>query len=65
MVHDIADTDELRWRTCEVFGWIANGKLDARISRTYPLAEAAQAQEDLAAPADHGQAATPAELVVG
>ena len=49
MVHYIADTEELRWRADEVFGWIANGELDVRISRTYPLAEAAQAQEDLAA----------------
>jgi len=49
MVHYIADTEELRWRAGEVFGWIANGELDVRISRTYPLAEAAQAQEDLAA----------------
>jgi NADPH:quinone reductase len=49
MVHYIADSEELRWRAGEVFGWIANGELDVRISRTYPLAEAAQAQEDLAA----------------
>jgi NADPH:quinone reductase-like Zn-dependent oxidoreductase len=40
---------ELRWRAGEVFGWIANGDLDVWISRTYPLAEAALAQEDLAA----------------
>ena len=49
MVHYIADTGELRWRAGEVFDWIANGELDVRISRTYPLAEAGQAQEDLAA----------------
>jgi NADPH:quinone reductase len=44
-----ADVDELRWRAGEVFGWIAKGELDVRISRTYPLAEAGQAQEDMAA----------------
>ena len=49
MVHYIADTEELRWRTGEVSGWIASGELDVRISRTYPLAQAGQAQEDLAA----------------
>jgi len=45
----IAETSELRWRAGEVFDWIAKGELDVRISRTYPLADAAQAQEDLAA----------------
>jgi NADPH2:quinone reductase len=45
----IADAGELRWRAGEVFGWIAQGELDVRISRTYPLADAAGAQEDLAA----------------
>ena len=44
-----AETGELRWRAGEVFDWIAKGELDVRISRTYPLADAAQAQEDLAA----------------
>ena len=42
-----ADTDELRWRAGEVFDWIAKGELDVRIGGTYPLAEAARAQEDL------------------
>jgi NADPH2:quinone reductase len=32
-----------------VFGWIADGRLDVRIGARYPLAEARQAQEDLAA----------------
>jgi NADPH2:quinone reductase len=49
MVHYIADTGELRWRAGEVFDSIVKGELDVRISRTYPLAEAGQAQEDLAA----------------
>ncbi|HYB16944.1 MAG TPA: zinc-binding dehydrogenase, partial [Streptosporangiaceae bacterium] len=31
------------------FGWIAAGELEVRISRTYPLADAARAKEDLAA----------------
>jgi NADPH2:quinone reductase len=48
LVHYIADTAELRWRAGEVFDWIANGELDVRIGGTYPLADAARAQEDLA-----------------
>ncbi len=49
LVHYIADVDELRWRAGEVFDWIARGELDVRIGGTYPLADAAQAQRDLAA----------------
>jgi NADPH2:quinone reductase len=49
MVHYLADEDELRWRSGEVFDWIAKGELDVRIGGTYPLADAARAQEDLAA----------------
>jgi NADPH2:quinone reductase len=48
LVHYIADADELRWRAGEVFDWIAKGELEVRIGGTYPLAEAAKAQEDLA-----------------
>src|SRR5690348_2587049 len=49
MVHYLADEDELRWRSGELFDWIAKGELDVRIGGTYPLAEAGRAQEDLAA----------------
>jgi NADPH2:quinone reductase len=49
LVHYIADTEELRWRAGEIFDWIAKGELDVRIGGTYPLADAARAQEDLAA----------------
>jgi len=48
LVHYVADAAELRWRAGEVFGWIAKGELEVRIGGTYPLAEAARAQEDLA-----------------
>jgi NADPH2:quinone reductase len=48
LVHYIADAAELRWRAGEVFDWIAKGELEVRIGATYPLAEAARAQEDLA-----------------
>ena len=48
LVHYVADAAELRWRAGEVFDWIAKGELEVRIGGTYPLAEAARAQEDLA-----------------
>jgi NADPH:quinone reductase len=47
--HYIADVEELRWRAREVFDWIASGELDVRIGGRYPLADAARAQQDLAA----------------
>ena len=48
LAHYIADAEELRWRAGEVFDWIAKGELEVRIGGTYPLADAARAQEDLA-----------------
>ena len=48
LVHYIADAGELRWRAGEVFDWIAKDELDVRIGGTYPLAEAARAQDNLA-----------------
>jgi len=47
--HYIADVAELRWRAGEVFDQVAMGELDVRIGGTYPLADAARAQQDLAA----------------
>ncbi len=41
--------EELDWRSKDLFNWIALGKLKVRIDKVYPLAEAAQAQMDLAA----------------
>jgi NADPH:quinone reductase len=46
--HYIADRNELLWRARDLFDWMARGELDVRIGGTYPLADAAQAQEDLA-----------------
>jgi NADPH2:quinone reductase len=48
MGHYVQTRDELLRRANDVFGWIASGKLTVRIDRTYPLAEAAAAQEALA-----------------
>jgi NADPH:quinone reductase len=49
LAHYIADVDELQWRAREVFDWMARGELDVRIGGRYPLADAARAQQDLAA----------------
>jgi NADPH:quinone reductase len=40
---------ELRWRSSDIFEWLANGQLKVRIHQIYPLARAAQAQRDLEA----------------
>ena len=42
-----ATPEELNWRAGDVLGWIASGKLELRIDRTFPLSEAAQAHRDL------------------
>jgi NADPH2:quinone reductase len=39
--------DEIKWRSGDVLGWIASGKLNLLIERVYPLADAAQAHADL------------------
>jgi len=45
----ISNPDELAWRSADIFRWIAEGKLQLRIDREYPLAEAAQAHRDMEA----------------
>jgi NADPH:quinone reductase len=49
LAHYVADPAELRWRAGEVFDWITKGELNVRIGGRYRLADAAQAQQDLAA----------------
>jgi NADPH:quinone reductase len=46
--HYTATRDELLARAADVFGWIAEGKLDVRIGGRYPLEDARRAHEDLA-----------------
>ncbi len=43
----IAKPDELAWRAADLFGWIAEGKLELRIDREYPLEKAADAHRAL------------------
>jgi NADPH:quinone reductase len=45
--HFIASPAELRSRAGDVFGWLAAGQVVPRISRSYPLSEAAEAQAAL------------------
>jgi NADPH2:quinone reductase len=47
--HYVATRAELEWRSGDVLGWIASGKLKLRTEHVYPLSEAAQAQTDLEA----------------
>ncbi|HTU48744.1 MAG TPA: quinone oxidoreductase [Bryobacteraceae bacterium] len=49
LAHYISDPSELRWRSSDIFNWIAAGRLHVRIHHVYPLSEAAQAQRDLEA----------------
>ena len=47
--HYVATRSELEWRSGDVLGWAAKGKLKLRTEHVYPLAEAAQAQMDIEA----------------
>lgn len=51
----IATRDELEWRTSELFGWIADGRLDVRIGARVPLADARRAHEMLEGRATTGK----------
>lgn len=45
----ISDPHELKWRSSDLFQWIAEGRLKVQIHREYALADAAQAHRDLEA----------------
>ena len=48
LVNHVATREELEQRSSDLFGWVADGKLKVRIGETFPLADAAKAQEKLA-----------------
>ena len=45
----ISDPAELKWRSSELFKWIAEGRLTIRVHKKYKLADAASAHRDLEA----------------
>ena len=45
----VSDPQELAWRSADLFRWIAEGKIQLRIDREYPLAETAQSHRDMEA----------------
>jgi NADPH:quinone reductase len=47
LVHFTRTGEEFAWRSGELFDAIADGSLSVTVSRSYPLAEAAQAHRDL------------------
>jgi NADPH2:quinone reductase len=47
LVHFTRTGDEFAWRSGELFDAIAKGSLSVTVSRSYPLADAAQAHRDL------------------
>jgi NADPH2:quinone reductase len=47
LAHYLLTREELLWRAGDVLKWIGAGKLKLRIDRTYPLADAAAAHNDL------------------
>jgi len=47
LAHYVSDPAELQWRARDLFQWIASGKLQIRIHKTYKLEQAAQAHIDL------------------
>jgi NADPH2:quinone reductase len=47
MAHYLLTTEELLSRSEDVFAWIQSGELEVRISREFPLANAADAHRAL------------------
>ena len=47
LAHHCLTREELLWRAGDVLRWVANGQLELRIDKSYPLADAAQAHRDL------------------
>jgi NADPH2:quinone reductase len=55
LAHHCATRDELLWRASDVLNWAASGEINLQIHKVYPLSEARQAHDDLAARATTGK----------
>src|SRR5262249_41067693 len=53
--HYVATREEVLRRAGDIFGWMADGKLEVRIDSTFPLAEAPAAHRALASRATMGK----------
>ncbi len=49
------DADEIAWRSGDLFGWAAEGKLKITIDRIFPLADASVAHDYIQAGKTHGK----------
>jgi NADPH:quinone reductase len=49
LIHYIANREDVRWRTQDLFGWLASGQLKLKTDFVFPLADAARAQTELEA----------------
>lgn len=48
LAHYCANRAELEWRAKDIFSWLGSGAVKLHIDKVYPLADAGQAQTDLA-----------------
>jgi NADPH2:quinone reductase len=55
LAHYTADAAELEQRATDLFSWMKSGKLDVRVDKTYPLADAAEAHRYLEAGRTRGK----------
>jgi NADPH2:quinone reductase len=53
--HHVAKREELLWRAGDVLSWVASGRLELRIDKTYPLEDAALAHRALESRATSGK----------
>jgi len=49
LANHVSDPNELKWRSSDIFNWIAAGRLNLQIHKIYRLADAASAHRDLEA----------------
>jgi NADPH2:quinone reductase len=55
LAHHVANREELLWRAGDVMNWIASGRLEIAVDRTFPLEDAALAHRALESRASSGK----------